>query len=601
MFGGVQSWLRVGFRQLGFAIGSPARRHSVRRGGDRGPAAHLSALLRSRPSTPKAEPAFESPRDHQPRDRCHGLPARHSSWATRMGRRCVATRVARYWNEARAHHDASAGASWSAVGANRYARGLLEQPLARAHDRGVSAKRVANLALCKQTRALGGAVCASWFRCCAQAQQRRRSLRARASCVAKCCAHAARRGAARSASIPARRALDCRSTLPSGIYSLRLRSSALESARVSIDTKGVVMPRSAAVLLGLSFPFALLACEMQDGRRHWHHSDYDPGCYSDSDCPLHSSCASNGACIPDQPSSQGQAHGGASGSTHGAAGHTASAGACDSGGTSGDSETSGAAGESDESDSGGAKGSSGSNGSSAGSPATHAGGSAGLGPVGSSASAGSAGHSAGGSSGTVGALSCDSNTDCSAGDCCLSGVCKPVATQPTKCHFSSECGSNGRCFDGSCQPACSVTVDCGTADECRSGFCQPKPGSGGQCVYNSDCPLAGSVCLNGTCLRPCSSAAQCSAQDSCVNGTCQADHGPKPGCTANADCNAGKVCVNAVCRSGCQTSADCCSCTTATVCDEGFCVSPGEAAPQCALASSCGVGAHCVDALCSAP
>jgi hypothetical protein len=125
--------------------------------------------------------------------------------------------------------------------------------------------------------------------------------------------------------------------------------------------------------------------------------------------------------------------------------------------------------------------------------------------------------------------------------------------------------------------------------------------SGGQCVYNSDCPVAGSTCINGTCLRGCSSSSQCSAHDTCLNGTCQADHSKKPGCSANADCGAGHMCVNAVCRSACQTSEDCCTCTTASVCDQGFCVTPGEASPQCELASSCGGSSHCIDAMCVAP
>src|SRR6478735_1217237 len=315
------------------------------------------------------------------------------------------------------------------------------------------------------------------------------------------------------------------------------------------------MARYAAVLLGLSVPLALSAClDMREGRHHWHHSDYDSGCFSDYDCPLHSYCTFNGDCVPEN----GYAHAGASNSSHGSAGRPSSSQDEQGGAWSEvEEESAGATGEAEGGRPHGSSG--GAAGSSPGAAGRSSGGAGGTpsGTAGSSASSGSTGHPSGGSV----AVSCASNTDCSANTCCV----------------------------------------CGTGDQCSGGFCQPKPGSGGQCIYNSDCPVSGSVCLNGTCLRGCSSTSQCAEADVCLNGMCQADHGPKPGCSANAECSGGRVCVNAVCRSACQTSADCCSCTAATVCDQGFCVTPGEAAPQCQLASSCGLAAHCVDALCSAP
>ena len=84
-------------------------------------------------------------------------------------------------------HDASAGASWPAVGANCYARSLLEQPLARAHGRGVNAKRAAKLALCKQTRS---AECTRRASVAVRKLSVGVALRAR-GCVAKCCARSA--------------------------------------------------------------------------------------------------------------------------------------------------------------------------------------------------------------------------------------------------------------------------------------------------------------------------------------------------------------------------------------------------------------------------
>jgi hypothetical protein len=58
------------------------------------------------------------------------------------------------------------------------------------------------------------------------------------------------------------------------------------------------------------------------------------------------------------------------------------------------------------------------------------------------------------------------------------------------------------------------------------------------------------------------------------------------------------MCVNGACRTSCATSSDCCLCGDAIVCSGGFCVTPGEAAPVCALALDCGGTQSCIDAVC---
>jgi hypothetical protein len=118
-------------------------------------------------------------------------------------------------------------------------------------------------------------------------------------------------------------------------------------------------------------------------------------------------------------------------------------------------------------------------------------------------------------------------------------------------------------------------------------------------VYNADC-AGNDVCINGVCHAFCQSDADCPAHDRCDSGVCNANHDGAPQCRANADCPAGKACVNAVCRSACISSEDCCTCQTATICQRGYCITPGEAAPMCQAQTACPSGQSCIDAECSA-
>jgi len=121
---------------------------------------------------------------------------------------------------------------------------------------------------------------------------------------------------------------------------------------------------------------------------------------------------------------------------------------------------------------------------------------------------------------------------------------------------------------------------------------------GGHCVLNADCP-AGNTCINGYCHLGCAADSGCGAHDRCVTGVCQPDDRPRLGCRANSDCTAGEMCVSGVCRTSCGANADCCACTTAIICGPGgYCITPGEAAPQCHLSADCGSTLSCVDALC---
>jgi hypothetical protein len=204
---------------------------------------------------------------------------------------------------------------------------------------------------------------------------------------------------------------------------------------------------------------------------------------------------------------------------------------------------------------------------------------------------GMAGQSGGGRAGQSGG----GGTGCDAG----AGSCH---TGPTPmCQFDHQCGLTGRCVDGECQQACASSSDCGTGQACTAGFCVTSTMSGGQCVFNSDCS-AGNTCINGTCHPACAVDEDCPAHDRCAAGICQANTGPSPQCRASADCVGVHVteddCVNAVCRTPCLSDTDCCTGSSGSICQMGYCVTAHEVAPQCRVNTDCGAGKICSDAAC---
>jgi hypothetical protein len=91
-------------------------------------------------------------------------------------------------------------------------------------------------------------------------------------------------------------------------------------------------------------------------------------------------------------------------------------------------------------------------------------------------------------------------------------------------------------------------------------------------------------------------------QDLCVTNICQPDTGPRPECLSNGDCIGvhvtQDVCVDAVCRSVCASDTDCCTGSSGSVCQMGYCVTSNEVSPQCHINSDCSAGQSCINAAC---
>ena len=88
---------------------------------------------------------------------------------------------------------------------------------------------------------------------------------------------------------------------------------------------------------------------------------------------------------------------------------------------------------------------------------------------------------------------CEFDTECPAGQLCISARCTPDPRIPVACP-TGVCPGTLRCVDGMC--ACAGHVDCPVGTLCTAGMCTPGDG----CVADAECP-ATDVCEAGAC-RP---------------------------------------------------------------------------------------------------
>lgn len=205
----------------------------------------------------------------------------------------------------------------------------------------------------------------------------------------------------------------------------------------------------------------------------------------------------------------------------------------------------------------------------------------------------------GGGGGGVESTVCKSAADCPTYGECVNGVCKAAPVLSNHCVFNRQCGAGGVCQDGRCQKACQDDSACGTGRACLNSRCVPRPPGNASCIANSACGAA-QTCINSACHLSCTKDSECQAansRDVCWNGLCRPDETRVAECRMNADCAAGRECVDAVCRDFCWASSDCAGCTDGPVCSGGYCMTAGEANPQCRLSTGCN-GGHCTNGAC---
>ena len=178
------------------------------------------------------------------------------------------------------------------------------------------------------------------------------------------------------------------------------------------------------------------------------------------------------------------------------------------------------------------------------------------------------------------AAQCSDGNECTTGDQCVDGACAFTGAM--------DCDDENPCTTESCEPAlgckysmldtpCDDGDDCTIGDTCQSGQC--KPGVLMNCNDSNPCTddscQEGVGCSHVANSDPCSDNNECTSSDHCLDGDCVFD--------GTSDCNDGNACTADGCdpNVGCtyeMTEAPCDDddiCTLGDHCHLGDCISAG--------------------------
>jgi hypothetical protein len=208
---------------------------------------------------------------------------------------------------------------------------------------------------------------------------------------------------------------------------------------------------------------------------------------------------------------------------------------------------------------------------------------------------------------------------CSSGDQCAAGVCKPgpafSCADAYPCTYDScntttglcthlsdgakACDDGDKCTTDSCLFACThvaTLANCADNDVCTTDACSANTCSNqilpNGCSDGNACTLdycvGGKGCQHTMTPGPCTDFDACTTGDTCSGGFCTS----KP-----LVCNDGDACTTDSCSSllGCQTTVNAAFCDDKNACTTDSCVSPGGGCLHVALADCCTATADCAD------
>lgn len=153
-------------------------------------------------------------------------------------------------------------------------------------------------------------------------------------------------------------------------------------------------------------------------------------------------------------------------------------------------------------------------------------------------------------------VECHGESDCSDGEECRGGICRPVCAQEDQCSGSGECsGSNPYCISDCCVE-CVGAMDCSDNDVCVDGSCTEGPddctADPSQCPENYSCNSD-----TGKCEKD-SSGEECSEENPCPSGEyCNQETNECETPSGGGDCGR--------CESGC-------TCPGQSTCNDFACV-----------------------------
>lgn len=226
---------------------------------------------------------------------------------------------------------------------------------------------------------------------------------------------------------------------------------------------------------------------------------------------------------------------------------------------------------------------------------------------------------------TEGPVTCSNNTQCSGGEVCRDGFCRPV------CMDNSECRNGFRCADFVCVPNDDISCDpaCGASQVCVAGTCLSRECTAGarECAGDTllicnasgtdreetDCTLDQKICTGDAATSGCTTRV-CTPNDA----RCDAAGGNVVSCDARGAsetttaCSEGTECLNGACIDPCADPEACdavCEPNSVICSADGkavrTCSADGEAVTEvsCTSGSVCvssGSPAHCQPTVCAA-
>lgn len=205
-------------------------------------------------------------------------------------------------------------------------------------------------------------------------------------------------------------------------------------------------------------------------------------------------------------------------------------------------------------------------------------------------------------------IGCRSNGDCPSNQACISNKCKDPCTEldvcgpnavckseghlaqcvcpkgfqriqqgciriPQSCDSNNDCSSGNLCDIGQCKPICNQINQCAQGEHCNREMCMKV------CFNDGNC-LQGEVCVEGSCESGCRNSGDCIQNEVCVSKKCMCAKGYNPsgtGCVDVDECHNGPCHASATCTN--VPGSFKCACPPNTVGDPyggNGCVTPSE-------------------------